>query len=171
MEQEERLRDFFLSSGRSLNFLRTGKGVAKSKLTHVRESPEENFRKFKQLERNLISLDFSQNQIDTIYRVLAAILLLGEINFKHVDQSSINSDVESPQLVTNIATLLKIDGKKFQWVLLNHCVVVRGHAERKRHNPDEAREVRDVLANTIYSRLVDYIVNIVNSKLELSRAI
>lgn len=171
MEQEERLKDFSLDYGRSQSILRTLDTSFKSKLQYIRDTPDENVRKFKELESNMIMLDFSSDQIETIYRILAAIIMLGELKFKLADNGVKFAELENPEYAVEIAKLMKLDEQKFLWSLVNYCVIQSGKAERRRQSPEEAREARDTLTNTIYSRLVDYVVNIINAKLALSRAI
>lgn len=170
MEQEERLKDFSLDYGRGQTSLRTY-DHPKTRLQYIRDNPEQNVRKFKELEQNLTLLDFSHEQIETIYRILAAIIILGELRFKAVENMPKGSDLENPEYAVEVAKLLKLDEKKFVWALTNYCVINEGRAERRRQSPVEARESRDNLANTIYCRLVDYVVNVINAKLALGRAI
>lgn len=171
MEQEERLKDFSLDYGRSQTILRTSDRGSKSKFPTPRDNPEDNVRKFKELEQNLTMLDFSHEQVETIYRILAAIIILGELRFKSSDNTPKFGDLENPEYAIEVAKLLKLDEKKFLWALVNYCVIKEGRPEKRRQSSGEAREARDNLANTIYCRLVDYIVNIINAKLALSRAI
>lgn len=42
---------------------------------------------------------------------------------------------------------------------------------RRKHTCEEAEEARDVLANTLYQRLVDWIINNINYKLSLTRTL
>lgn len=42
---------------------------------------------------------------------------------------------------------------------------------RKKHTCEEAKEARNVLANTLYQRLVDWIVNNINYKLSMTRSL
>lgn len=170
MEQEERLKDFGLEGGRRQRYLRTSEPTTKSKVVYVRDTPQENFRKFKEFETHLNQLDFQPDQIETIYKILAAILLLGELKFKNAEGTSNFAELQNPELATEISNLLKLDDKKFNWALLNYCIVAQGHAERRRHSTEEAKEARDALANNIFTRLVDYIVNTINSKMAFSRA-
>lgn len=69
------------------------------------------------------------------------------------------------------AELLGLDSKKFIWALINYCLIVKGSAVRKKHTCEEAKEARDVLANTLYQRLVDWIVNNINYKLSMTRSL
>ncbi|XP_318814.5 neither inactivation nor afterpotential protein C [Anopheles gambiae] len=168
MDAEERLLDFSLEGGRNYRYLRISDGMSSDKLKYCRDDIVGNVRAFKEFEEQLLALEISQDILETIYRTLAAILLLGEVRFKETDGMT---ELESFEVISKIATLLQLDEKKFQWALLNYCVIVRGSAERRRHTADEARDARDVLAATIYSRLVDWITNTINQKLAFGRAI
>jgi myosin III len=170
MDAEERLRDFSLESGRTYRYLRIPEHYQKSKLNYVRDDPMGNALKFKDFEQSLLALDISQDILDSIYNILAAILILGEVRFKESDLDR-RAALVDPKIVTSIATLLKVDEKKFQWALLNYCIIIQGNVEKRRHTADQARDARDVLAGTIYSRLVDFIVNTINQKLAFNRAI
>lgn len=70
-----------------------------------------------------------------------------------------------------MAGLLNLDEKKFVWSLVNYCAIVKGNVVRKKHNCEEAKEARDVLANTIYQRLVDWIINTINHKFTVTRTL
>ncbi|XP_052892100.1 neither inactivation nor afterpotential protein C [Anopheles moucheti] len=168
MDAEERLLDFSLEGGRNYRYLRISEAMSSDKLKYCRDDIAGNVKAFKEFEEQLLALELSQDILETIYRTLAAILLLGEVRFKETDGVT---ELEDFEVITKIAALLQLDEKKFQWALLNYCVIVRGSAERRRHTADEARDARDVLAATIYSRLVDWITNTINQKLSFGRAI
>lgn len=169
MEAEERLMDFHLEGGRQYRYLRIPDVYIKSKLNHVRDDPIANSAKFKDFELALLALDISQDTLESIYKILAAILILGDVRFKDSD-SDRKAALVDPRIVGIIAELLGVDEKKFNWSLCNYCVMMGGNVEKRRHSADEARDARDVLAGTIYSRLVDFIVNTINQKFALNRA-
>lgn len=170
MDAEERLKDFHLESGRTYRYLRIPDSYTKSKLNHVRDDPLGNAIKFKDFEQCLLGLDISQDNLESIYKIFAAILILGDVRFKEANTDR-KAALEDPRIIAKIAELLKVDEKKFQWSLLNFCLIVNGNVEKRRHSADEARDARDVLAGTIYARLVDFIVNTINHKLAFNRAI
>lgn len=170
MEAEERLKDFDLEGGRHYRYLRIPDAYIKSKLNYVRDDYRGNVAKFKEFEQALMALDISSDTLEAIYRILAAILMLGDVRFKESDHDRKAAFVHI-EIVEKVAKLLKVDEKKLQWSLLNYCLIIKGHPEKRRHSPDEARDARDVLASTIYSRLVDFIINTINHKLALNRAI
>ena len=169
METEERLKDFHLEGGRQYRYLRVPDVYIKSRLNYVRDDPLANSAKFKDFELALLALDISQDTLESVYKIFAAILILGDVRFKDSEHDRKAALVDT-RIIGIIAELLGVDDKKFQWSLLNYCVIVNGNVEKRRHSADEARDARDVLAGTIYSRLVDFIVNTINQKLAFNRA-
>lgn len=170
MDTEERLKDFYLEGGRQYRYLRIPEEYMRSRLNYVRDDPLGNAVKFKDFEQSLLALDISQDILESIYKIIAAILILGEVRFKDSDADRKAAMVE-PRIVGYIAELLQVDEKKFHWSLLNYCLVIQGNVEKRRHTADQARDARDVLAGTIYARLVDFIVNTINQKMAFNRAI
>lgn len=70
-----------------------------------------------------------------------------------------------------VAELIGLDQKKFAWSLTNYCIIKRGAAIRRKYTCEEAGLARDVLACTLYQRLVDWMINFINSKLALTRTL
>jgi len=136
MDAEERLKDYNLESGRSYRYLRIPDNSGRSKLSYVRDDPMGNIIKFRDFEQALLALDVSQDTLASIYKILAAILLLGDVRFKdsEVDKKAALVD---PEIVVKISDLLKVDDKKFSWSLLNYCLVIQGKVEKRRHTPDQ----------------------------------
>lgn len=134
-----------------------------------RYNREKNIEEFKSLETIMTSLDFTQEQKESIFNVLAAILNLGEVRFKQSEQGM--AEIENKEYVSKVACLLQVDEKKLMWALTNYCLLKQGVAVRRRHSCDEARDARDVFANTLYSRIVDYVVGVINNLLSHGRAI
>jgi myosin-3 len=131
MEAEERLKDFSLEGSRQYRYLRVPEKFTKSSLNFVRDDVLGNTIKFKEFEQALLALDISQDTLSDIYKILAAILLLGEVRFKdsEIDRRAALVD---PELVNKIAPLLKIDAKKMQWAFVNYCILVQGDVEKRR---------------------------------------
>lgn len=157
-----------LESGRNYRYLRVESEQLDCKLPYCRNDPEGNVTKFQEFEENLKLLDFDAGEIESIRKVLASILILGNVRFADDGKYA---TIETTNEVHKVAKLLEVDEKKFEWALVNYCLIQGGLAEKRKHTNDEARDARDVLAGTIYSRLVDWIVNIINQKLAFSRAI
>lgn len=161
------LSAFQLADRRQYRYLRIASD-AESKISYCRNDPEGNVMKFNEFEANLRELDFNDDQMLSIRKVLAAILILGEVRFSNEGKYATIENVDEAH---KVAKLLEVDEKKFEWSLINYCLVQGGVAEKRKHTSDEARDARDVLAATIYCRLVDWIANIINQKFSIGRAV
>ncbi|XP_072378886.1 neither inactivation nor afterpotential protein C [Diabrotica undecimpunctata] len=155
-----------LSTSRDYAFLRTQK---KSKTNTPRDDVAANIIKYKKLCGYMEELQFSSQDTATIHSVLAAILHLGDIVFE--ENKDTVAVIQNKQEVEEFSDLLEVDSKKISWALTNYCVIKDGNAYKVRHSSNEAIEVRNVLVNTLYSRLVDYIVGTINNKLSFGKAI
>lgn len=116
------------------------------------------------MEDILSDTGFSDEKRDSVYRILAAILVLGEINFKEGSE-------DNEEDTQNIADLLSVDEKKLRWALSNYCLIVDGAALKRKHTIGEANNAKEVLANNLYARLVDYIISTINQALAYGRVI
>lgn len=170
MKASNRLQEFSLEDHRNYRYLRIpSNGHVGSK--HTRDTPEKNVLRFHDVENALLDLDFDKEQLQSVYSIMAGILLLGDIRYLAGEEANARATIENADIVAKVASLLKVDEKKFSWALTNYCVIKNGTAERRKHTVDEAREARDCLAAVLYARLVDWIVNVINQKLAVGRAI
>ncbi|XP_057451250.1 myosin-12 [Lotus japonicus] len=109
----------------------------------------------------------SQDEQDAIFRVVAAILHLGNINFakgNEVDSSKLKDDKSLTHLRT-AAELLMCDDKALEDSLCKRVIVTPDGNITKLLDPDAAALSRDALAKTMYSRLFDWIVDKINSSI------
>lgn len=169
------LESLELDAGRNYRYLRIETEKLDCKLPYCRNDEEGNVVRYQEFEANLRLLDFDDKQIQSIRKILASILILGNVRFAtaadDADDGKHFASIETHEEVRKVCKLLELDEKKFEWALVNYCLVLSGAAEKRKHTNDEARDARDVLAGTIYSRLVDWIVNITNQKFAFGRAI
>ncbi|XP_054006011.1 neither inactivation nor afterpotential protein C isoform X2 [Hylaeus anthracinus] len=169
LDSTSKLKNYSLPPGRRMRYLRiSDKGTERKRSFKVRNDPRGNVVKFEELVENLRVLEMEE-YCETIWKVLAAILTLGEIRF--VEGNNGEADMDNNDAANRVAQLLNLDEKKFVWALVNYCVIVKGSVVRKKHSCEEAKEARDVLANTIYQRLVDWIVNTINHKFTVTRTL
>lgn len=162
------LDKYKLESGRKYRYLRIPETNQTTKLPYCRDNAEGNVAKYEAFENHLKELDFSVEQIESIRQIIAAILILGNLRFS---ENGNFAAIENPEISQKVANLLKLDGKKFDWALLNYCLIHNGAAEKRKHTLDDARDARDVLAATTYARFVDWMFNTINQKLAFGRAI
>ncbi|KAG7311754.1 hypothetical protein JYU34_002814 [Plutella xylostella] len=168
MEAEDKLDKLHLEKNRKHRYLRVLEEPIKG-LKGSRETPEQNVESYKELIESLKMLDWEQEEIDMLETVLAAILVLGNVRFK--DDKNGTAEIENPEEAKKVATLLSLEEPKFLWALLNYCLIDKGTAVKRRHSTDEARDARDTLASALYKRMVDWMINLINTKLAFLRSV
>lgn len=168
MEAENRLETFYLEKNRKHRYLRILDESMKSP-KGVRETPEENVQSYKEFIDNLKTLDWEEEDITMFETIVAGILVLGNVRFK--DGKNGSAEIENPDEAKKVAKLLSLEEEKFLWALLNYCLVEKGTAVKRKHSTDEARDARDTLASALYKRLIDWMINLINSKLSFMRSV
>ncbi|PZC83270.1 hypothetical protein B5X24_HaOG208034 [Helicoverpa armigera] len=168
MEAADRTEELCLEKNRKHRYLRILDEPTKG-TKGVRENSENNVALYKEFIENLKSLDWEVEDITFFETVLAAILVLGNVRFK--DGKSGIAEIENPDEAKKVAKLLSLEEVKFLWALLNYCLIESGTAVKRRHSTDEARDARDTLASALYKRLIDWMINLINSKLSFMRSV
>ncbi|XP_072959114.1 myosin-6-like isoform X1 [Typha angustifolia] len=109
----------------------------------------------------------SSDEQDAIFRVVAAILHLGNIEFtegKETD-SSVPKDEKSWFHLRTAAELFMCDVKALEDSLCKRIIVTRGESITKDLNPQAAALSRDSLAKIVYSCLFDWLVDKINTSI------
>ncbi|KAL5223712.1 hypothetical protein ABZP36_010351 [Zizania latifolia] len=109
----------------------------------------------------------STQEQDAIFRVVAAILHIGNIEFakgKEVDSSVLKDDRSKFHLDTT-AELLMCDPGALEDALCKRVMVTPEEVIKRSLDPYNATVSRDGLAKTIYSRLFDWLVDKINSSI------
>ncbi|KAL2942705.1 Myosin-11 [Bienertia sinuspersici] len=106
----------------------------------------------------------SEKEQDAIFRVVAAILHLGNIDFakgEEIDSSVIKDDKSRFHLNT-VSELLMCDAQALEDALLKRVMITPEEVIKRSLDPLNATVSRDGLAKTIYSRLFDWLVDKIN---------
>ncbi|KAL3825345.1 hypothetical protein ACJIZ3_021374 [Penstemon smallii] len=155
---EERER-YKLGSPESFHYLNQSKCY---KLDGVSDAEE-----YLATRRAMDIVGISEEEQDAIFRVVAAVLHLGNIDFskgKEID-SSVIKDEKSRFHLNTTAELLRCDPKSLEDALIKRVMVTPEEVITRTLDPEAALGSRDALAKTVYSRLFDWIVDKINNSI------
>lgn len=123
---------------------------------------------FAQTLKAMSIIGLSQEEQDQIFKLLAAVLWIGNIHFVENDDGT---SIVDPSVPNFVAYLLDVNAESIEKALTIKVVETthgarRGSVYESPLNPVQAGAVRDALAKAIYNNLFEWIVDRVNRSLE-----
>ncbi|GBP24386.1 Myosin-I heavy chain [Eumeta japonica] len=129
----------------------------------VRRSRGGEQRELEALQLALTVLQVPPHMCEGLFKVLAAVLWLGNIQFQDVDGERSALAPEDAEAVDAVAALLGLAPPTAQRVLLERQINVRGNVTDIPLRLHEARENRHAMARALYARTFAWLVRHVNS--------
>lgn len=133
----------------------------------IKESNKtENVKKFMNFVNNLRKLKFDDAELDTIWNILAAIIIINDMSFEENDNELYNAEA-----IKKISENLNVDQDMLSRILLNKYTKECDVIIESRKASVEVQDAMQKLAITLYARLVDWIVNTINHKFVFYRTL
>lgn len=142
-------------------------------LSKTQNAVQANVERWKQLKGCFKVLGFRDDEIDTVNRVLAAILNLGDLEFGEIvsnDNTDNKARVVDVAPMHRVAKLLGVEASELLDALTSNSVVTRGETITRNNTVLEAAAARDAMSKGLYGRLFDWMVNQINMLLVFNRA-
>ncbi|KAJ7979748.1 Myosin [Quillaja saponaria] len=156
---QEDVEKYKLGSPRTFHYLNQSSCF---KLDRLDDSKE-----YLSTRRAMDVVGISSDEQDAIFRIIAAILHLGNVEFAKGDEidSSEPKDDNSRFHLKTAAELFMCDEKSLEDSMCKRVIMTRDESITKWLDPNAAAVSRDALAKIVYSRLFDWIVNKINSSI------
>ena len=134
-------KSFYLSTNQTYRYLTTN-------LQDEKDLSESFKLKFSAIEKCFEIIGFQQDEVKSIYRILAGLLHLGNINFHQNEGNFIDGKtcLTDRKLLEIVCELFGIDIEEFDLALRTSNIVTRGETIQRSTTLQESQSTRDAMA-------------------------
>lgn len=123
---------------------------------------------FKTVNEAIKQIGFTQ-KANTFWKIVAAVLHLGSVEFVHVEETD-EAKVKNQTELSYITSLLSVDQGELERALCSRVVAAKGEVVEKGHTVEQAQYGRDALAKAVYDRMFTSLVQCINEAIEVKRS-
>ncbi|MEQ2276852.1 Unconventional myosin-X [Xenotaenia resolanae] len=128
----------------------------------VQDSSLDDKQLFNSVMEALKVMEFSEEEIRDVFRLLSAVLQMGNIEFMTAGGAQITSN----GVVSNVSELLGLDTFQLSEVLTQRSMILRGEEICSPLTVEQAVDSRDSVAMALYSQCFSWIIMSINQKIK-----
>jgi myosin-1 len=117
-----------------------------------------------EVEQAMQSLDFQPKEVSAIWRILAGILKLGNVEF--VDAGKDKTKISNLNVLQSISKVLCITTEQLEKATTTNVLETAGSKTIVELNPKASSFSRDSMAKGIYTKLFDWVVEHINASIQ-----